>query len=217
MSTLSEAILELANDTGIPKYRFETDSVYLGRLACLGVDVKGRVANIYSRLSLDPMPCHHCILNIFPCAGAIRIITTSIDALFEKAAMEKFESAPKVFSAPTLPLEDNFTGIANLHGLVSCSDELILTDSDFGRIYLTEGWASSFLRSAIKNHIVLLTGFNAGDGQVQYILNALSLHAECGLYSLVNFEDEAKYWDLLGVVPVLFSTLCNALSQGTHC
>ena len=51
-----------------------------------------------------------------------------------------------MYSQPLLcPWEADSRGLYTVHGSVDREDEMVLTDSDFGRAYLTEGWARRFL------------------------------------------------------------------------
>ena len=50
------------------------------------------------------------------------------------------------------------------HGSVDGDpDRLVVTDEDFGRVYLTEGWATRFLLGLFQNQTVLLIGYSHED------------------------------------------------------
>ena len=118
---------------------------FLGRVAAEGGKVHQRAYDILSAASSKPNPLHFDLLRLFPSASQTRLVTTNFDTHFTVAAATVFgDTDPvEIFRAPALPLGHQFHGIVYLHGCVDKEPEdLILTDSDFGRAYLTEGWAS---------------------------------------------------------------------------
>ena len=50
---------------------------------------------------------------------------------------------------------------------------MVLTDEDFGRAYLTEGWARTFLIDLFRSHAVLFVGYNHSDLVMTYLGRAL--------------------------------------------
>ena len=87
----------------------------------------------------------------------------TFDQLFELAAGMEFKETPEVFSAPVLPPARSFRGIVHVHGSVNNPHEMVLTDIDFGRVYLTEGWARRFLISLFREFKVLFVGYSHSD------------------------------------------------------
>lgn len=91
----------------------------------------------------------------------MRLVTTNFDSHFSAAARVVFENDPacELHFAPALPPGDSFSGIIYLYGGVEKPFErLVLTDSDFGRGYLTEGWARIFLQKLFERFTVLFVG-----------------------------------------------------------
>ena len=84
---------------------------------------------------------------------------TSI-GLFEQASKDVLDSIPEVFRAPALPLGNDFNGIVHVHGAVSHPGGMVLTDKDFGRAYLTEGWARRFLVALFRHFTVLFVAMD---------------------------------------------------------
>ena len=127
----------------------ETEDVFLGRLQSRGVRVHEVAARILGRNSRDEFPeptaLHRDLLRLYPKPKTVRIVTTNFDRLFEQAAKEVLSGKAEVFRAPALPLARTFSGIVHVHGRLDRPDDMVLTDADFGRAYLTEGWARRFL------------------------------------------------------------------------
>ncbi|MGH9544061.1 MAG: SIR2 family protein [Terriglobales bacterium] len=88
---------------------------------------------------------------LFNTTAKVRLVTTNFDLHFSTAALSVYEDeSPETYSAPALPIGNDFTGPVYLHGSVDKpARRLILTDSDFGRAYLTEGWAPFLLSPVI--------------------------------------------------------------------
>jgi hypothetical protein len=51
---------------------------------------------------------------------------------------------------------------------------LVLSSAEFGRAYLSEGWAARFIRDAIAKYAIVFVGYTADDPPVQYLLEALN-------------------------------------------
>ena len=49
---------------------------------------------------------------------------------------------------------------------------------DFGRAYLSDGWATQFIRGLINRYRLVFVGYAADDPPVQYLLEALSRDGE---------------------------------------
>jgi len=95
----------------------------------------------------DPQPndYHLMIPRLFPNATKLRIVTTNQDMLIHLSAGKHWKDLP-IYEAPALPLGNDFSGLVSLHGNVRQEPgRMVLTDSDFSRAYLTEGWARRFL------------------------------------------------------------------------
>lgn len=102
-----------------------------------------------------------------------RVVTTNFDLLFEKADNNLIS-----YSAPALPVPklDRWSGIVHLHGRINSDHQerdLVLTSSDFGTAYMSEGWASRFVIELFRNYTVLFIGYGIKDPVVRYLLDAL--------------------------------------------
>lgn len=146
--------------------------------------------------------------------GNPQIVTTNFDRLFERG-MEVAES--EIYEPPAFPdiaLGMPLTGITYLHGRLqepsSVQHPYILSSADFGRAYLSEGWATSFIRSLLKTYTVVLVGYQAEDPPVKYLLQGLNHDGMSNRSNLYAFdkgepeEIEAKWRDR-GVMSIAFN------------
>jgi hypothetical protein len=137
--------------------------------------------------------------------GKAQIVTTNFDKLFE----HNFETpANEIHEPPALPnieLGVPVLGITYLHGRLQESDSnnhpYILSSADFGRAYLSEGWATNFIQSLLKTYTVVLVGYQAEDPPVKYLLQGLNHDGRSDRSNLYVFdkgkpeEIEAKWRD----------------------
>ena len=123
----------------------EPEDHFLGRLDHKGQQVHLQAAQELQKNASRPTDLHRDLLNLHPSSNSLRVVTTNFDTLFEEAAKEHWVDQPEVFRAPALPLGAEFNGIVHIHGSIDNPPNMVLTDADFGRAYLTEGWARRFL------------------------------------------------------------------------
>jgi len=78
------------------------------------------------------------------------------------------------------PRYGDIEGIIHLHGVVNESYSgaaekgFVLTSSNFGRAYLSDGWATEFIRAILDKYLIVFLGYTADDPPVQYLLEALN-------------------------------------------
>ena len=136
----------------LKKYEKSQLDQVLGASKQAGVNVHRVTKLIVDREGSHPTVLHKSLLSLFPESTSVRVVTTNFDRHFSSAARELFAVPPEEFAAPALPLGNDFRGIVYLHGSLERDEQrLVLTDSDFGRAYLTEGWATRFLWSYSGN------------------------------------------------------------------
>ncbi len=194
----------IATHTGESRSDEEAIDVFLGRLKLRGVEVHKQAADALSANS--PTDLHRSLLGLYRSADEVRVVTTNFDLLFEAGAADVFKVGPKVFEAPALPLGNDFAGIVHVHGSVRSPRQMVLTDDDFGRAYLTEGWARRFIVEAFRNHVVLFVGHSHEDVVLNYIARALPPAASNRRYALVgDLKDDSERWRRLGVEPMPYS------------
>ena len=196
---------------------------FLGRLQHDGVNVHIRAARELSPPNLKATDLHRNLLQLYSKAEQVRVVTTNFDLLFEQAAEGVFNnSQPNVFRAPALPLGHQFNGIVHIHGAVSHSDEMVITDADFGRAYLTEGWARRFLVDLFPSFTVLFVGYSHDDTIMNYLARALPVGEADQRFVLIGETDkDADRWRLLGLEPISYPQLnendYSALYEGVRC
>lgn len=107
--------------------------------------------------------------------GVPQIVTTNFDLLFETGGHTKFFVPP---AFPDLAFGSSIEGVTYLHGRLVNSDATqhpyILSSADFGRAYLSEGWATNFIKNLIERYTVVLVGYQAEDPPIKYLLQGLN-------------------------------------------
>ena len=195
----------IARGTGENRDDSESDDVFLGRLQYRGVRVHEIAARILckNRCGDTPRPTalHRDLLRLYPEPGTVRIVTTNFDLLFEEAAREVFPAQPELFRAPALPLGRTFSGMVHVHGSLDRPDDMVLTDADFGRAYLTEGWARRFLVELFRSSTVMFVGYSHNDTVMKYLARALPAQESQNRFALTD-DPDADHWSVLGIEPI---------------
>ena len=137
--------------------------------------------------------------------GQPQIVTTNFDLLFEypEGADNITTHIPPAF--PDITYGSPIDGITYLHGRLASSDAVyhpyVLSSADFGRAYLSEAWATKFIRNLLDRYTVVLVGYRAEDPPVKYLLQGLNHDGQFDRTRLYAFdrglpEDiEAKWRD----------------------
>jgi hypothetical protein len=144
--------------------------------------------------------------------GKARLVTTNFDLLFEAA-----EPALNSLSPPKLPdprRHDDLVGVTHLHGKVTpdysgaANDGFVLSSSEFGHAYVSDGWATKFIASLLEKYVVVFVGYTADDPPVQYLLEALNRDAGSrgNLYAFQagTSADADSRWRQRGVHPIAY-------------
>lgn len=190
---------KIALHTGLtPGHPFDR---FLGGLQHRGVAVHQRAMELLSPEGSAPNDLHRNLIRLFGVAGRVKLVTTNFDLHFETAAEEVYGSSPEVYRAPALPLGYNFNGIVHVHGALPHASSFVLTDADFGRAYLTEGWARRFLLDVFRTHTVLFVGYSHDDVVMSYLARALPADGSVGRFALTETDGD---WNLLGIEPIRF-------------
>lgn len=174
---------------------------FLGQLHHQNIAIHERAAQLLSTSESIPNVLHHDLLRLFRTVDQVRLVTTNFDLLFETASSVLFGAVPDIYRAPALPLGYDFSGIVHLHGALPRARDLVLSDADFGRAYLTEGWARRFLVDVFRRYTVLFVGYSHDDVVMNYLARALPTDSVAGRFALT---DENGSWDLLGIKPIRF-------------
>ena len=174
---------------------------FLGRLQDDGVKVHDIAKSVLSPEGLKPTSLHSDLLRLYRKEEPVRLVTTNFDLLFEQVAEELFDNAPEVFHAPALPLGHQFSGIIHMHGCICHHDQMVITDRDFGRAYLNEGWGRRFLLGLFNTFTVLFVGYSHSDTVLNYLVRALPPKREFQRYALIADSECAdhQHWKYLDI------------------
>ena len=132
------------------------------------------------RPSAEPdLTAHRTILDLATTReNLVHIVTTNFDRLFDDCGrgLSSWQRA----RLPNLSRPKDMNGIVYLHGKVTPDykkaegDGFVLSSSQFGQAYLSEGWATSFFREIIESYVVVFVGYAADDPPVHYLLEGLN-------------------------------------------
>lgn len=169
--------------------------------------------------SLKPPPAcdltaHNILLDLATTPlGAVQLVTTNFDRLFDDCGRGLQNWQPPKLPDPLRPAEIN--GIVYLHGRATPDyfgaegDGFILSSSAFGRAYLSDGWATSFIREILQRYVVVFVGYTADDPPVQYLLEALRRASEkqgaAYAFQSGDHDDAAARWRHKGVEAIPYS------------
>lgn len=166
-------------------------------------------------------PTHTALLTLATNkVGKVRLVTTNFDRLFENVCVYE-DRVIESFCAPLLPFpKKKLNGLVYLHGLISENpteeqlDQLILSSGDFGRAYLTEGWASRFVTELFKKFTICFVGYSINDPVLRYLMDAFAadkLDGESTIqaYAFAGYkegecEEIMNEWDAKNVLPILY-------------
>ncbi len=176
-------------------------------------EIENAVARALTPIALPDLSAHQIMLDLAKLPdGRTRIVTTNFDLLFEAC-----DSILPCCRPPRLPdplRDDEFAGIIHLHGQVDSryqraeGDGFVLSSAGFGRAYLAEGWATSFIRSLLDQYIVVFVGYTANDPPVYYLLEALNSYkkSSAGVYAFQagSAGDAEAKWRHKGAYPIAY-------------
>ena len=191
----------------------ESHEQFLGRLHDKGVNIYNLAKNVLSPKGLQPTPLHCDLLRLYGRGQPVRLVTTNFDLLFEEATKEIIDGEPEIFHAPALPLGHQFSGIVHVHGCICHQDQMVLTDRDFGRAYLNEGWARRFLLGLFDTYTILFVGYSHEDTVMNYLVRALPPKREFQRYALVKASENLERWHRLGIETICYPQQENDYSE----
>lgn len=196
---LAKKLADLNGETYDSKYPADTN---LGRLIDRLPIVREQAKNIIGSSESLPNDSHTAIVRLASHSATTRLVTTNFDEhLMNAAALAGIELGDR-FNGPALPLARDFSGLVHLHGSVSRpTSELVLTDGDFGRAYLTDGWARRFVHELFLQHVVLFIGYSHDDTVMKYL--ARGLPTTTSRFALTDVPDHPKWADLR-ITPVSY-------------
>ncbi|MEJ2693810.1 MAG: SIR2 family protein [Candidatus Thiodiazotropha sp.] len=211
----------VADGSGEKRNENELADRFLGRIFRNGVAVHKRVSDLLNLPHGRFTPLHTNLVRLFSTRNSVRIVTTNYDSLFEEAATALFGESPEIYRSPALPLGSDFSGIVHVHGHLDHIKGMVVTDADFGRGYLTEGWARRFLVDLFRTYTVLFIGYSHEDIVLEYLSRALPESAVGQRFALIGEDVEQGEWLARGIKPISFtkpseldySVLNNAIKQ----
>ena len=179
----------------------ESCEAALGRLS----EIRDIYASCSARLNRPICSeLHKNILALSVQGGAIRVVTTNFDKKFESAA-ESTGRQMRIYQAPALPMGDSFDGVVYLHGNIDHPGDMVLTDSDFGKAYVSRDWASRFLVEMFSHYTVLFVGYSCDDMMVHYLARSISAEVRGRVFALSRGGEDVRKWRSRGIEPILFS------------
>ncbi len=174
--------------------------VFLGQLANTHPLVREQAKAIIASPSSQPNSNHRALARL---AAALRapVVSTNYDGHIEEAAAEASLCLGDRYVAPALPLGRSFSGLVYLHGSTSRpASELVVTDDDFGRAYLTDGWARRFVQDLFEHWTVLFVGYSHSDVVMTYLARGLPPSAQPRF--VLTDEPHNARWENLHITPV---------------
>lgn len=179
-------------------------------------DVRAAVAEAIKPPVGYALDAHRIMLDLATSrAGITRLVTTNFDLLFEECDASLSCTGPPKLPDPRS--DRDFRGIVHLHGRVDPNyrypqdDEFVVSSADFGRAYLTDGWATQFIQSLLSRFQIVFVGYTADDPPVQYLLEALNLRAgsKSRLFAFQEGESgaAAALWEHKGVQAIPFDSI----------
>lgn len=143
--------------------------------------------------------------------GIPQIVTTNFDLLFELGDDVGFHEPP---AFPDLAFGTSVEGITYLHGRLADADAkqhpYVLSSADFGRAYLSEAWATNFIRNLLERYTVVLVGYQAEDPPIKYLLQGLNHDGQYDRSRLFAFdrgkpEEIETKWRDRGVTAIAYA------------
>lgn len=171
-------------------------------------DIEAAVASSLKPSETTDLAAHQTLLDLATTPeGAVRLVTTNFDRLFDACGRDLQSWKPPCLPDPSRSMEMN--GVIYLHGKATADyrgaegDGFVLSSSQFGRAYLSDGWATSFFREILDKYVVAFVGYTADDPPVHYLLEALSKKTGSleGVYAFQSGEaaDATSKWIHKGV------------------
>lgn len=172
---------------------------------------------IYAALKAAKKPdlsCHQMILDLSRGVnGRPQLVTTNFDLLFE--AVEKRISRVVPPALPDLSLQQAIDGVVYLHGRLSkpevgVASGYVISSADFGRAYLSEGWATRFVKALRERYTIVLLGYRAEDPPMRYLLEGLNaadgVSYNSPIYAFTQGDegDAEEEWQDRGVTPICY-------------
>jgi hypothetical protein len=190
--------------------------------------VRTAVANVLSKPPTD-VALHKALLRLAKLSRhpGLRLVTTNFDTYFESAD-PALRPGIDLHSGPVLPIPRDdraasWRSVVYLHGrlepVTQGNEHLIMTSADFGRAYLTDGWAARFVGRLFADFSVLFVGYSLNDPVLRYMTDAFAAEALAAqrksarppAYIFVSYRGKAppagalEDWRRRGLEPVFYN------------
>ncbi|MGL5448051.1 MAG: SIR2 family protein [Rhabdaerophilum sp.] len=177
-------------------------------------DIEEAVASALKPLPNCDLTAHKILLDLATTSeGMVQLVTTNFDRLFDDCERQLQAWQPPRLPDPLRSKEIN--GIVYLHGRANAEytgaegDGFVLSSSEFGRAYLSDGWATSFIREILGKYVVVFVGYTADDPPVQYLLEALRKASgkleKAYAFQAGDYDDAVARWLHKGVEAIPYS------------
>lgn len=180
------------------------------------IDISKALAAALSYSKEFNLECHEIIRDLATAPSKeVRLVTTNFDNLFSKVTQCPEWIGPEL---PDMKNPVNFSGLVYLHGnsdqlSIQKNASVVLSSTSFGKAYLLDGWATTFLKSILENYTVIFIGYSADDPPVEYLLEALadfdSSKQTTYAFQLGSQKDANEKWKPRGVEPICFDDYNN--------
>ena len=194
--------------------------------------------SVVAQLSVSPpgpLQMHQNLLALSRVKGGHRLVTTNFDNRFREAFEELSETGQRLrtHDAPALPVpkRDRWRTLVHLHGRIRTEGDrpdLVLTSADFGRAYLTEGWATQFVTALFREFTVVFVGYSLSDPVMKYLVDAVAAERAKGddfggAYAFAGYdpgktaaERARAEWKTRNVEPLLYGSSRRPQSSSAH-
>ncbi len=187
-----------------------------------GSRVRRTVAAILRSGAVNPAAIHKALMILSDRGAARTIVTTNFDLLLEVAA-RRSRASVQTYSLGAIPRpsrQPDFSGVLHIHGALDRSadrtSELVLSDQDFGEVYLRRRVVPDFIYDAARLYHLVLVGYSANDAPMRYLLNAVAADGKrfddlkerftfTSTSDLVELED----WRGRGITPIQYDAEDN--------
>lgn len=187
---------------------------FLGQLEKAGVDVKARTRDILVGDHTKPNALHASVVKLFGSGDKVRLVTTNFDTHFSTSLAQAYADPVDVYQAPALPLGSDFSGLVYLHGCAERSArQCVITDEDFGKAYLTEGWARRFLIPMFQSFTVLFIGYSHDDPVMNYLARGLPPATRHRRFAITSSGRESE-WAFLDIHPCTYTKRTTGNKHG---
>jgi hypothetical protein len=141
-------------------------------------DIRGAVAKALTPNADPDVSAHRLLLRLARTPDSkMQLVTTNFDRLFEKCGVDLETHQPPRLPNPSR--YNDFNGLVYLHGRVNQENTgtdgegFVLSSSDFGHAYLSEGWATEFVREIVRTYVIVFVGYSADDPPIHYLLEGM--------------------------------------------